>query len=77
MELNLPAKLLKALEREATDARRTLHAHIVRKLENITPLIEYMKPELVKGNLPLLVDFLGRVPGVNVLSYEATPDAFW
>ena len=40
MELTLPGKLHKALEREAQDAKRTLHAHLVRKLENVTPPID-------------------------------------
>lgn len=44
MELTLPGKLHKALEREAQDAKRTLHAHLVRKLENVTPPIDTIDP---------------------------------
>lgn len=77
VELNLPSKLQKALEREANDARRTLHAHIVRKLENITPPTEFMKPQLVEQQLPVLVEFLNRIPSVKVISHDATPDAYW
>jgi hypothetical protein len=77
MELDLPSKLRKALEREAKDARRTLHAHIVRKLEDVTPVIEFIKSEIISEGLPKLVAYLNRIPGVTVISSDATPDAFW
>ena len=77
IELQLPARLQKALEREANDARRTLHAHIVRKLENITPQTEFMKPELIQQQLPMLIEFLNRIPAVEVTDHQATPDAYW
>ncbi|RBL86476.1 hypothetical protein DDE05_10230 [Streptomyces cavourensis] len=77
MELNLPGKLQKALEREAQDANRTLHAHLVRKLEGITPPIEAIDPRPLHANLPRLVDYLGRIPGVRVASSEVQPDAYW
>lgn len=77
MELTLPGKLQKALEREAEDAKRTLHAHLVRKLENITPPAESIDPKPLHANLPRLVAYLGRMPGVSVLSSEVTRDAYW
>jgi hypothetical protein len=77
MELELPSKLRKALGREASDANRTLHAHIVRKLEASTPPCEYIKPAVVSKGLPKLVEFLNRVPAVRVISSDSTPDAFW
>jgi len=77
MDLDLPAKLKKALEREANDARRTLHAHVVRKLEQITPSVEAIKPMVVSKGLPTLVQFLTRVPAVRVISSDSTPDAYW
>ncbi|AUT49838.1 hypothetical protein [Achromobacter sp. AONIH1] len=77
MELTLPGKLHKALEREAQDAKRTLHAHLVRKLENVTPPIDTIDPRPLHANLPRLTAYLDRVPGVRVLSSEVTPDAYW
>jgi hypothetical protein len=77
MELELPSKLRKALEREASDANRTLHAHILRKLEASTPPAEHIKPAVVTKGLPRLVEFLNRVPAVRVISSDSTPDAFW
>jgi hypothetical protein len=77
MDLDLPSKLRRALEREAADAKRTLHAQIVRKLEGITPPLEAIKPQIIEKGLPKLVAFLNRIPGVKVISFEATPDAYW
>ncbi|CUR66307.1 hypothetical protein [Achromobacter xylosoxidans] len=77
MELTLPGKLQKALEREAEDAKRTLHAHLIRKLENITPPAESIDPKPLHANLPRLVAYLERMPGVSVLSSEVTRDAYW
>lgn len=77
MELNLPAKLQRALEREATDARKTLHAHVVRKLERVTPLVEYIRPERLHEGLPKLVALLNEYPGVSVIHHEVTSDAYW
>lgn len=77
MDLELPSKLRKALEREASDAGRSLHAHIIKKLESITPPVEAVKREVVAVGLPKLIAFLSRVPGVRVISSDSTPDAFW
>ncbi|WMD21713.1 hypothetical protein RAS12_04870 [Achromobacter seleniivolatilans] len=77
MELTLPSKLLKPLEREAKDANRTLHAHILKKLESVTPPVEAIDPKVLKTGLPQLVDYLNRMPGVKVLSSQVTPDAYW
>jgi len=77
MELELPSKLRKALEREAADAQRSLHAHVVRKLENITPSTEFIKPDVVTAGLPKLVAFLSQIPGLRVISFDSTPDAYW
>lgn len=71
MELTLPGKLHKALEREAQDAKRTLHAHLVRKLENVTPPIDTIDPRPLHANLPRLTAYLDRVPGVRVLSSKS------
>ncbi|WP_141217974.1 hypothetical protein [Bordetella genomosp. 5] len=44
MELTLPGKLQKALERVAADAYRSLHAHRVCKLEGSTPPKDAVAP---------------------------------
>lgn len=77
IELNLPSKLRKSLEKEAADAQIGLNAHIIKKLEANTPPVEYIKPEPVHEQLPQLVDFLNRIPAVKVMSSKVTPDAFW
>ena len=77
MELKLPQKLEKALEKEANDAKIDLHAHIVKKLENITPHIAYIDIEILKSGLPILVDYLDKIPGLEVISSDITPDAYW
>lgn len=77
MELTLPASLLKPLEREAADARRTLHAHILKKLEAVTPPVEAIDPTVLKAGLPQLVDYLSRMPATTVLSSKVTADAYW
>lgn len=77
MDLELPSKLHNALEREASDAGRSLHAHVVKKLESITSPVEAIDRGVVTTGLPKLVAFLSRVPGVKVLSSGSTPDVFW
>lgn len=77
MELNLPGKLLRALEKEASDARITVHPHIVKKLERITPPLAFIDPAKLKEEMPKLVAYLGRVPSVRVISHEVTSDAYW
>jgi hypothetical protein len=77
IELNLPSKLRKALEKEAADAQIGLSAHIIKKLESVTAPIEFLKPEPLHQQLPNLVDFLNRIPAVSVMSSKVTPDAFW
>lgn len=77
MDLNLPAKLLKALEKEAADARISLHAQILKKLESITPPVACIDIAKVKNGLPKLVELLNRIPAVDVIAHEATPSAYW
>jgi len=77
MEVNLPKKLEKALQKEADDAKIGLHAHLVKKLENITPAIEYIDINILHKGLPVLVDYLSKIPGINVMSSEVTQDAYW
>ena len=77
MDLNLPTKLLKALEKEATDARISLHAHVLKKLESITPPVACIDVTKVKNGLPKLVEFLNRIPAVHVIAHETTPSAYW
>jgi hypothetical protein len=77
MELALPSKLQKALEREAATAQRTLHAHIVRRLEQTTPPVEQLRPRVVIEGLPKLVALLARIPAVRVFASDSTPDSFW
>ena len=75
MELTLPGKLHKALEREAQDAKRTLHAHLVRKLENVTPPIDTIDP---RPRMPAAPD---GVSGPRARRARAVlrshPDAYW
>ena len=77
MELDLPAQLKEALEREAADAGRPLHTHIVSKLEGITPPLEMIDSKVLKRGLAKLVAFLNRIPAVKVMSSEVTKDAHW
>jgi hypothetical protein len=77
MELNLPSKLMKALEKEASDARISLHAHILKKLERMTPPVAFIDSKTVENGLPLLVDILRRIPAIRVISQEVTPSAYW
>ena len=77
MELTLPRKLRKGLEKEAKDARISLNAHIVRKLERITPPSEYIDLERIRKNIDKLVAYLDRIPGLSIISHEVTPDAYW
>ena len=77
MELNLPTELQQSLEREAQDAGRSLNEHLAQKLQAITPSVETMDKAALKRGLPQLVDFLKRVPGVQLLSSQVTADAFW
>ncbi len=77
MELTLPKKLRKGLEKEAQDARISLNAHIVKKLERITPPSEYIDLEKIKANFEKLVEYLSRVPGLGIISHDVTPDAYW
>ena len=72
MELNLPAELQQSLEREAQDAGRSLNEHLVQKLQAITPPVETMDKAALKRGLPQLVDFLKRVPSVQLLSSQVT-----
>ena len=73
MELTLPSSLLKPLEREAADAQRTLHAHILKKLEAVTPPVEAIDPKVLKAGLPQLVDYLSRLPGTTVRPLKSRP----
>ncbi len=77
IEINIPKKLRKALDREASDAKQTLHAHIIKKLEKVTPPIEYIDKSILEKGLPSLVAFLNSVPSVSVVSSEITSDAYW
>ncbi len=77
MEINLPKKLNKALEKEAKDANVSLNAHIIKKLEAITPPSEYIDASVLKKGLPILVDYINTIPGITVLSSDRSPDAFW
>lgn len=75
--LKLPKKIKKALQREADDAHLSLNAHILKKLERITPPIEYIDRSVLDKGLPELVGYLNRIPSVSVMSSEVTSDAFW
>ncbi len=77
MELNLPKKLEKALEKEANDAKISLNGHIIKKLERTTPPNEYIDSKILKKGLPVLVEFLDKIPSVKVISSSLTPDAYW
>ncbi len=77
MELNLPSKLLKALEKEASDAGISPHAHILKKLERVTPLIAFIDSKKVANGLPFLIELLKRIPAVQIVSHELTPSAYW
>lgn len=75
--LKLPKKIKKALQREADDAHLSLNAHILKKLERITPPVEYIDRSVLEKGLPELVGYLNRIPSVSVMSSEVTSDAFW
>lgn len=77
IEINLPKKVRKSLEKEARESNRTLEAHIVRKLEGITPSVEYVNKEKIEKNLQVLTEFLSSIPDVKVISSEVTQDVYW
>jgi len=77
MEIELPRKLRKALEKEAKDAQISLNAHVIKKLEGITPPSEYIDIGKVEKNITKLVEYLARIPGVSIISHDVTPDAYW
>ncbi len=77
MNIDLPKKLEKALEKEANDAKISLNAHIVKKLERTTPPSEYIDSKILKKGLPVLVEFLNKIPSVEVMSSGVTQDAYW
>lgn len=76
-ELSIPRKLRKALEREAKDAKLSLPAHIVKKLERITPPTEAIDKKVIENGLPKLVEYLNQIPSLKVISSETTADAYW
>ncbi|MCX4026030.1 hypothetical protein H0A36_23580 [Endozoicomonas sp. SM1973] len=77
LEINLPKKLRKALEKEAFDANISLSAHIIKKLDGITPPSEFIDKKKLKAGLPILVTYLNKLPGVIVISSKVTEDAYW
>ena len=77
LELNLPKKLRKALEKEANDAGISLGAHTIKKLDSITPPSDYIDKSILERGLPQLVDYLNEIPSVSVMSSDITPDAYW
>ena len=77
MDLELPKKLRKVLEKEARDAKVSLNAHLIKKLERITPASEYIDKNKIEKNIEKLVEYLKRIPGLDILSYQVTPDAYW
>ncbi|MFT0211004.1 hypothetical protein VQ643_00105 [Pseudomonas sp. F1_0610] len=77
LEISLPKKLKKTLEKEASDASINLAAHIVKKLERITSPAEYINKKKLKAGLPILVDFVSKLPGVSIIASEVTRDAYW
>ena len=77
MDLELPKKLRKALEKEARDAQISLNAHLVKKLERITPASEYIDKSRLEANIEKLVEYLAKIPGLSILSYKVTLDAYW
>lgn len=77
MDIDLPKKLKQALEKEASDAKISLSAHIIKKLEGITPPAEYIDKSVLVSGLPVLVDYLSKLPGVSIMSSKVTPDAYW
>ncbi|MEO1643319.1 MAG: hypothetical protein AAFR74_08285 [Pseudomonadota bacterium] len=69
--------MAKALSREAKDANLPVEIHIVKKLERITPPIDTINIRKIKNGLPKLINFLSRVPAVNIISSDVTSDAYW
>lgn len=77
VEVDIPEKLRKALEKEAADAKRSLNTHIIRKLESTTPPSGYIDKVNIERNLGKLVSFLNLIPSVSVISNDVTRDAYW
>ena len=77
MELELPKKLRKALEKEAKDAQISLNAHVIKKLEGITPPTEFIDKKKIERNIKELAEYLARIPGVSIVSHDVTADAYW
>ena len=77
LKLEIPTKLRKSLEKEAKDAKISLNAHIIKKLEGITPAIEYIDRSVIEKNIEYLVSYLNKIPSIDVISHEVSPDAYW
>lgn len=75
--LKLPKELKKSLEKEAKDANLSIKAHIINKLDRVTPTAEYIDKSSLVNGLPVLVNYLESIPGVSILSSEVTSDCYW
>ncbi len=75
--LNLPKKLRLGVKKNAENMHITQEAFIIKSLENCIIPSEFIKPEIVQKGLSSLVDFLNRVPGLDVISSNNTHDHNW
>lgn len=77
LEINLPKKLRKALEKEAADANLSLSAHIIKRLERMTSPAEYINKRKLKAGLPMLTELIAKIPSISIISSDVTKDGYW
>ncbi|KAB2836363.1 MAG: hypothetical protein F9K49_02000 [Caedimonadaceae bacterium] len=75
--LKLPKKLRKSIEKQALAARISNEAFITKLLEREIISSEYIRPNVVQNGLPKLQNFLDKIPGVKVISFDKTHDYKW
>lgn len=77
LTLQLPKKLRKAIEKNATTQRISKEAFIIKILEREVISSEYIRPDIVDKGLPKLKTFLEQIPSIKVISFDKTCDYKW
>ena len=75
--MGVPKKLRLGVKKNAENMHITQEAFIIKALENCIIPSEFIKPEIMQKGLSSLVDFLNRVPGLDVISSNNTHDHNW
>ena len=78
LELELPKKLRKAVEREAESTNQSVNALIIKHLERAIPAYSNsVSNQTLEKGMEQMVKFLNSVPSVNVIFHDVTPDSYW